>query len=230
MRKFTIILFLGIMAAVISCSRPAPKAKESGKSDKKLLVETYENELFSVAYPKGWVCDASGWAGLDSMRNAVDIYDPNSDIVSLHFVKTFLPAKWENIMQAKEFAIAARALSGDSTELIDEIDSVIVGGYPACILYFANFIDGDTIIQKQFVTYMHDSHIVVNFNEWFRYGDWEKEEPFLDKIIHTIKLKKVKNPLENDSILRKAVDDDAKNHPKEKVKALEDILKNIKSK
>ena len=44
--------------------------------------------------------------------------------------------------------------SGDNVELIQEIDSVEVGGYPSCILYFANYVDTDTIIQKQFVTYL----------------------------------------------------------------------------
>lgn len=179
------------------------------------LPVKYENELFSIKMPKGWVCDSSGWKGLDSLQNAVDIYDPNGNVVWFHFVKTFFPFEWKDINEAKEMAKAARAISGDNTELIHEVDSVEVGGYPASVLYFANYVNNDTIIQKQFVTYLQDSHIVMYFNENCYVQDLEDAEKLGDMIISTIKIKKVKNPLENDNVLKRSLEEGAKNHPVE---------------
>lgn len=179
------------------------------------LPVKYENELFSIKMPKGWVCDSSGWKGLDSLQNAVDIYDPNGNVVWFHFVKTFFPFEWKDINEAKEMAKAARAISGDNAELIHEVDSVEVGGYPASVLYFANYVNNDTIIQKQFVTYLQDSHIVMYFNENCYVQDLEDAEKLGDMIISTIKVKKVKNPLENDNVLKRSLEEEAKNHPVE---------------
>ena len=179
------------------------------------LPVKYENELFSIKMPKGWVCDSSGWKGLDSLQNAVDIYDPNGNVVWFHFVKTFFPFEWKDINEAKEMAKAARAISGDNAELIHEVDSVEVGGYPASVLYFANYVNNDTIIQKQFVTYLQDSHIVMYFNENCYVQDLEDAEKLGDMIISTIKVKKVKNPLENDNALKRSLEEGSKNHPVE---------------
>ena len=139
------------------------------------------------------------------MRNEVNIYNPYESIVWFHIVKAFMPIQWKNIAEATEMAKTARALSGANAELIEEIDSVEVGGYPTSILYFANYEDEDTIIQKQYVTYMKDSHIVIYFNENFNSKDYDEAQEIGDKIIATIKLKKVKNPLDNDSVMRQAV-------------------------
>ena len=124
-----------------------------------------------------------------------------------------MPFKWKNIDEAKEMAKTARAISGDDTELIHEIDSVEVGGYPTSILYFVNYVDNDTIIQKQFVTYLQDSHIVVYFNENFYVQDWEEAQEIGDLIIGTIKLKQVENPLENDSVFKKSMEKGLEDHP-----------------
>ena len=152
----------------------------------------YENELFSINLPKGWVCDSSGWKGLDSLQNVVEIFNPNGSVVWFHFVKTFMPFKWKNIDEAKEMAKTARAISGDDMELIHEIDSVEVGGYP---------------------TYLQDSHIVIYFNENFYVQDWEEAQELGDLIIGTIKLKRVDNPLENDSVFKKSMEKGFEDHP-----------------
>ena len=193
-------LFL-IVILVASCTRPAPKATQNNDQSQK----TYENELFSIEIPKGWVCDDENWNGLECMKNEVNIYNPYESTVWFHIVKVFMPIQWKNIAEATEMAKAARALSGANAELINETDSIEVGGYPASILYFANYDDGDTIIQKQYVTYMKDSHIVIYFNENFNSKDEEKAQEIGDKIIATVRLKQVKNPLDNDSIMRQAV-------------------------
>lgn len=206
MKTIGIILLGIVIAGMVSCSRSVPHS--SAHNDDESLV-TYENELFSVDIPNSWICDTSEWKGLDSLQNVVNIYIPNNNLVWFRFVKTFLNI-WKNIDDAKQMAITSRALaahSGENVELIHEIDSVEVGGYPASILYFANYVDNDTIIQKQFVTYLEDSHIVVYFNESFYVQNWEIAEKLGDMVIGTIKLKKVKNPLDNDSVFRKAVEE-----------------------
>ena len=209
MRTTGIVLLGVIIAGMVSCTKPT--ANTTTKDDP--FPGRYENELFSINLPKGWVCDSSGWKGLDSLQNVVEIFNPNGSVVWFHFVKTFMPVKWKNIDEAKEMAKSARAISGDDTELIHEVDSVEVGGYPTSILYFANYVDNDTIIQKQFVTYLQDSHIVIYFNENFYVQNWEDAQELGDMIISTIKLKKVENPLENDSILKRSMEEGFENHP-----------------
>ena len=209
MRFLGIILLGLIVTGMVSCSKPT--AGHPTKDDP--FPVAYENELFSINLPKGWVCDSSGWKGLDSLQNVVEIFNPNGSVVWFHIVKTFMPFKWKNIDEAKEMAKTARAISGDDTELIHEIDSVEVGGYPTSILYFANYVDNDTIIQKQFVTYLQDSHIVIYFNENFYVQDWEEAQEIGDLIIGTIKLKQVENPLENDSVFKKSMEKGLEDHP-----------------
>ena len=209
MRAIGFMLLGMIIVGMISCTKPTVR---NTINDNPFPV-TYENDLFSIDLPKGWVCDSSGWKGLDSLQNVVEIFDPNDNVVWFHIVKTFMPFKWKNIDEAKEMAKTARAISGDDTELIHEIDSMEVSGYPTSILYFANYVDNDTIIQKQFVTYLQDSHIVVYFNENFYVQNWKIAQEIGDLLINTIKLKKVNNPLENDGVLRKSIEEGLKNHP-----------------
>ncbi len=224
MQTITKVLLFLISLWTVSCTRPTAKASGSREHNS----DRYENELFSVEIPKGWICDSSEWHGLDSLKNEIDIHDSKFNIVWFHFVKVFMPIQWKNIEEATEMALTARALSGDSTELIHRIDSVEVGGYPASILYFANYVSNDTIIQKQFVTYLQDSHIVVYFNENFYVSDWEDAQEMGDRVISTIKLKKVKNPLDSQEVLRKSIDEGLKAHPVEQ-KYLDNAQKAIEN-
>lgn len=80
-----------------------------------------------------------------------------------------------------------------------------VGGYPASILFFENYVDNDTLIQKQFVTYLEDSHIVMYFNENFHPSYWEVAQELGDRIIRNIKLKKVVNPLDDDEKMKEVM-------------------------
>lgn len=208
------MLILMMIVGFVSCSKTKAKKTEQ---DNPFPVK-YENDLFSVNMPKGWVCDSSCWGGLDSLQNSVDIFNPNGGIVWFYFVKTFMPIQWKDINEATEMAKGARTFSGDNVELIDEIDSVEVGGYPTNILYFANYVDNDTIIQKQFVTYLPDSHIVIYFNENFYIQNWDEAQKLGDMIIGTIKLKKVKNPLENDGTLKESMEDGLEKHPVDRSK------------
>ena len=194
-----IVLLLCAVITTVACSRPNRKHETADP-----LPVKYENELFSVAMPSGWEVDDSHWLGLDSMQNEVELYSKNSP-VWFHIVKTFMPIQWKNVYEATEMAIAARAMSGANVELIDRTDSVEVGGYPTSILYFANVVDKDTIIQKQYVTYLEDSHIVIYFNENFYSNQWDEAQKYGEKIIGSVKLKKVVNPLEKDSVMKEAI-------------------------
>lgn len=195
-KLFKTVVFIGIMAlATTACNHQ--------QSDDSYPIE-YENELFSINLPEGWEVSDAGWNGLDSLKNEVDFYSTSAP-VWFHVVKTFLPMKWKNVEEAAEIAIYARSLADENIELIDRKDSVTVGGYPASILYYANYQENDTIVQKQFVTYLEDSHIVIYFNEHFYYRNWDAAQEYGDKIIETIKIKKVVNPLENDSIVKEVL-------------------------
>lgn len=224
MKATSIALLLAVAFGMAACSRPAPKSvsqHEAKATDDTGTTRIYENELFSIVLPAGWVCDSSGWEGLAHAHNEVDIYGPQCDdgeeLVSLHIVKTFYPFKWKNVDEAKEMAKTSRAMSSDDVVLIDEQDGAKVGGYPASVLLFANFVGNDTIIQKQFVTYLQDSHIVVYFNEVFNKKNWDAAQTLGDQMLSGVELKKVKNPLDNDSVLRAAAEEEMKrNHPHEK--------------
>ena len=204
--KFALLVLT--LGTLFSCSKSAPK----NESDEPFPVK-YENELFSIRMPKGWTYDDSKWEGLDSIQNVVDIYNPDDNLLWIHITKCFIPFEWKDIEEATNMAKFARMMSTDDTVLLDEIDSIEVGGYPASILYFANFVDNDTIIQKQYVTYLQDSHIVVYFNENFYYQNTDQAQEIGDKIIETVILKKVENPLEKDSAFIKSFEEGSASHP-----------------
>ncbi len=209
MRTAGRILIILVVAGVVSCTKPTHRSAEQVEPS----LGYYENELFSIVMPEGWTCDSSGWKGLDSVYNSVDIYNPDGSIVWFHFVKTFFPANWKNITEAKEMSKFARGLSGGDIELLYEVDSTEVGGYPTSILCFANYVDNDTIIQKQFVTFLQDSRIVMYFNENFYVQDWDAAQKLGDMIMSTIEIKKVDKPLRNDSVLKRAAKEGLENHP-----------------
>ena len=169
------------------------KKQQSGDTDS--FPVKYENELFSMSLPEGWMVDDSGWQGLDSMKNEVDFYHPNNQKVWFHFIKAYFPLHWKNIREATEFAKAARAISGDSVALIDEVDSTTISGYPTSILMYANFVDNDTIIQKQYVTYIMESNILLYFNENFLYRDWDEGQLLGDELMKNLVIKDVVNPI-----------------------------------
>lgn len=199
--KFT--LAVAIMTGMAACSRT--KTSNSISQAVPSIVK-YENELFSIELPKEWTFNDENWNGLDKVQNEVDFYNSKGDVVWFHCVKSFFPFEHESIESATEMAKFSRAISGDDVELYYEIDSVSVDNYPASILYFANYVDNDTLIQKQYVTYMKDSHIVIYFNMNYYYRDLEVAEDIGTSIINTIKLKQVKNPLEDSLILNKALE------------------------
>lgn len=173
----------------------------------------YENDLFSIEFPKGWEVDDSDWDGLDAMTNEVDFRNPDDTTVWFHFVKTFLPRPWKNVGEATELAKFATALRSNDTELIEEIEDEEISDYPTNILVIANHLGNDTLIQKQYVTYLEDSHIVIYFNANFYSQNREKAEEMVDDIFKTIKLKKVANPLEDEAVFRKAFEEGQKKRP-----------------
>lgn len=217
-----ILLLIGVVA-MVSCSKP----KANSPAQNNPFPLKYDNKLFSVNLPKGWTYDDSNWEGLDRIKNEVDFYNPSGGIVSFHFVKTFYPFQWESIEEVAEMAKAARLLSGDDVELMHETDSAEVGGYPASILFFANYVDNDTIIQKQYVTYLADSHIVIYFNEYFNIQDQEKAEKLGDRIISTIKLKKIENPFEDPTILQQTIKELEENTDEDVLRRAQDIIDQI---
>ena len=156
----------------------------------------YDNELFSMSLPKGWVVDDSGWKGLDSIQNEVYFYNPQDNVVWFHFVKSYFHIQWKDIKEATEFAKTARMLGTDSVTMIHEVDSVTICGYPASVLMYAIFENNDTIIQKQLVTYIQKSHTVMYLNEGFSYRNWERGQRMGDRLMRNVVIKEVENPLD----------------------------------
>ena len=183
-----------ILIAILAFSCTSKKKQEIIDADP--FPVKYENELFSFSLPVGWVVDDSRWQGLDSVKNEVDFYNPNNDAVWFHFVKTYFPIQFKNISEATEFAKAARAISSDNAHLIDEVDSATISGYPASVLMFANFVENDTIIQKQFVTYIQKTHTLLYLNENFLYKNWDKGQKLGDELMKNIVIRDVKNPID----------------------------------
>ena len=214
MKIFIKLFFFAVIISVgaISCSKSATK----GSGNEESFPNKYENELFSINMPKGWTYNNSSWKGLDSMQNEVYIYDPNINIVSFRCVKTFFPF-CESIEMATKIA--------KYIEPIHEIHDAEVGGYPSTILYYANYVEDEIAIRKQFITYLEDSHIVIYFFENFFLSDWEEAEELGDKIINTIKIKKVENPLYNSDNLAKTLKEILKDSTKfdESEKLLEKV-------
>ncbi len=228
-KKGSVMISILFVVLIMSCGRSATKPN-AGKNNP--YPVKYENELFSVNMPRGWEYDDSGWHGLEDMRNSVELHSPNSP-VWFHIVKTFIPFEWKNIEEATNMALSSRSLIGDNAELTNRIDNIEVGGYPASILYFSNYVDGDTIIQKQYVAYLEDSHITMYFNENFLSNDWVVAEAIGDGIIKTIKLKKVTNPLEEEGKLKEVVqsaidnnliDEETMEHGRESMKMIEEYV------
>ena len=226
MKILPTICALAFLLGIFSCHNSSVRMSDD---DGEQVMVSYENELFSIAFPKQWKYDDSDWNGLSSLRNEVDIYNPNNDALWIHIVKTFMPFKWKGIEEAKEFAKNARALSEDGSELFYEMDSLEVGGYPTSILFFANYVDNDTIIQKQFVTYMEDSHILMYFNQIFPIEYWETAQDFGDYLFSTIKLNKVKNPLEDEDVLIDAINEAMENGDVDEkyIDKAEEVLKQL---
>ena len=195
------------LCLILGCNNQRNSSSKNAPSD-----ITYENELFSITIPHGWMYNDSAWGGLYSMQNDVKLYDPNSDLVWLRCVKTFLPFWDDDIEQAKEMALLGlhmRQLNGEDVELYAEEDSLIVGGRLASILYIGCYNEdkSDTIIQKQIITYTRENHVLYYFNEIFNIKDFYEAQDVGDAIIGTLKLKVTSNPLDNDSIFLKAIDD-----------------------
>ena len=83
-----------------------------------------------------------------------------------------------------------------NAHLIDEVDSATISGYPASVLMFANFVENDTIIQKQFVTYIQKTHTLLYLNENFLYKNWDKGQKLGDELMKNIVIRDVKNPID----------------------------------
>lgn len=60
MKTIVKMLILMMIVGFASCSKTKAKKTEQ---DNPFPVK-YENDLFSVNMPKGWVCDSSCWGGI----------------------------------------------------------------------------------------------------------------------------------------------------------------------
>lgn len=170
-----------------------------------LNLKVYKNELVTVYYPDDWACDSSKWGGLDAYHNSLDIYKPLGGFMWIHIDKVFYPYQFEDVDEAARMVKEIRAMNGDS--LVYEAEDIYeLGGYPTKISYYIDVVDADTIAQKQFTTYMKDSHIVLNITLYSYLQYFDIAEYAGDQLIGNIELRKVDNPLEDESLCRKVMD------------------------
>jgi hypothetical protein len=200
MRIMAGVAFLSIILTNVACSNS--RDKDTSIEDR--YPVSYENELFSIRLPKGWIYSSQEWHGLEAFDNSIHIYDDDSPYW-FYIVKTFYPFEG-NLELATEKAKLARFISGDSVTLLREVKNRRIGGYPTNILYFANVVQDSILIQKQHVTYLEESKILMYINLNYFMKDTEIAEKSGDSVLATLKIKKVNNPLLDSVIFDRVVD------------------------
>ena len=187
-----------ITLAIIGCTSKGGQTTKA--TEENPLPSKYENEFFSLCYPKNWIYNDTGWGGRDSTQNEVDFYPApfpgqkweDMDVPCwIHCVKSFFDIQWKTAKEAAEMSKTFHAL-GNEPGLLGisyEQDSIIVGGFPAYLIVYMIEQDNDTIVQKQFVTLLPNTHKVFYFNSNFSVKHWDDGQQLGDDIISTIKFK-----------------------------------------
>lgn len=162
--------------------------------NKETLTQAYANEDFSIQFPSNFVCDDSGWKGKDSIENEVYIYpitnsaEDETPILNIRCVKAYLHIGFKSAKEAADMVKAIRLAEKDPKYLgvVYEMDSIDVDNFPAYIILHAWNLDGDTLLQKQFITLLPKSHTLFYFNSNIRSKYWEEGQELSDRIISSI--------------------------------------------
>lgn len=200
-RLFCITLFFVIFAGCKQTNKSAiaSSTKTSNNPEEK-WVNKYSNEYFSIEIPGDWMYDDSNWGGRDSMQNEVDLYPApkpgqkweDLDVPCwIHCVKAYLKPQWKNVKEAAELSKTMHSLGNEPglIGIIYEHDSLMVGGFPAYLIAYLIAEDKDTIVQKQFVTYLPKTHKVFYFNINFYKEKWTEGQEMGDMILSSLKFK-----------------------------------------
>ena len=197
MRKLLYILMLAVigLTACVSNTKSTEQNKKSIPVDS--LVQAYDDDLFSLLLPQGWTfeTDTVETTGVkhivDSLgiiSGIVEFYPPNHSF-KIRLVKSAMRWMAPNNPSYDWAELAQMNASRDSICIyLSEItDSIKIDGHDACCHWMAFDLDGDTIIQDQYVV-IKDKYDLYYINGIYDYGD-NKSSNLFQKILSTIKLK-----------------------------------------
>lgn len=161
------------------------------------LVKAYDDEMFSLLLPPGWefrtdTVETTGVTHIvDSLgitSGIVEFYPPYHSF-KIRLVKS--ASRWmASNNPATDWAeLAQMNASADSTCIyLSEItNSIKIDNYNACCHWMAFDLDGDTIVQDQYIV-IKDEYDLYYINGIYDYGD-KVSSGLFHKILSTIKLK-----------------------------------------
>lgn len=189
-----IALIIGVTACVQS-----PKSTKSIQNNipSDSLVIAYDGDVFSLLLPQRWTYETDTvetWGIkhiIDSLNIAsgiIEFYPPEHSF-KIRIVKSAMRWMMPNNPVTDWAALAQSNASRDSAciYISDVIDSIKVDGHDACSYWMAFDLDGDTVIQDQYVA-IKGKYDLYYINGVYDYGDKEAEALF-HKVLSTIKLK-----------------------------------------
>lgn len=192
---YSVIAFVIVMTGCADKSKSTHKNKTAFPVDS--LVRAYDDDMFSLLLPQGWEYDedtveTTGVTHIvDSLgirSGIVELYSPVNSF-KIRLVKS--ASRWMAPNNpVKDWAeLAQLNASRDSTCIyLSEItDSIKIDGHNACCHWMAFDLDGDTIVQDQYVV-LKDTYDLYYINGVYNYGDNVSPNVF-HKILSTIKLK-----------------------------------------
>lgn len=197
MRK---LLYLAITFAfgMIGCAdktKPIQKGNNVIPSDS--LMVAYDDEMFSLLLPKGWThesdtCETWGIKHIvDSLgikSGIIEFYSPRR-FFKIRVVKSAMRWAAPNSPVSDWGELSQSNASADSTciYISDITDSISIDGKYACNYWAAFDLDGDTIVQDQYIV-IQNKYDLYYINGIYNYGDQKSSELFY-KVLSTIKLK-----------------------------------------
>lgn len=186
------------MLVLSACTgKPNTNATSSEEFPKDSLIAPYDDEMFSLLLPQGWTWETDTcetWLlknMLDSLKITTGVVElfPSDYSFKLRLVKGVTRLLAPNNPVEDWTAMILMRASADTTciYISEVIDSLQVDGHDACNVWTAYDLDGDTIIQDQYVV-IKDKYDLYYLSGVFDYNDDESAKLW-DKILSTIKLK-----------------------------------------
>ncbi len=195
MKKYRLVLPLIALMAV-ACSAGNKKQPEGEKQEAQ-ASRTYENEFFSISYPKTWDYDEEINDMADTIPSMtkgvrVTFYDRSDSApwLTVAVQKSAMPNIYETAEKWRDFSIAMKQFDPHYLTVIEQLnkDSLTFDGYPAAMTGFiVDAEQGDTVVHKQLIVLVGDD--VYYVNNTFDWNDNGTLKRLGDSIISTLKFK-----------------------------------------
>lgn len=194
-------LFIFIMISCILSSCNSKRGKNVLSEDK---WRTFENEYFSIKYPRDYTIDGDFEVGADNLQsyttdtttvaatNEIDILpcSPTKDKPWLHIVLSRMKIQLP-LSDFMQNSIAFKGMGDEEVYLVSDIDSTSFAGFPALSATFAypqGF--GDTLVQRQTIVQLPDYklyYININFDKGILHNSQKLAPVF--KMLETMRFK-----------------------------------------